>query len=105
MTNSEQHPSYCKQSKDAYYDQSLSEYFLDPESAVSAENNNQTIQDFFRSSFDILTQELQWERTSHYFIPLKMKSKMLLAVPAILLESTAGNQRRVIVCSNEENKE
>ena len=59
--------------KEAYYDPSLSEYFLGLENAVSSNGESHAIQEFFHSSFDILTQELQWEKTSHYFIPLKMK--------------------------------
>lgn len=57
----------------AYYDQALSEYFLDLESAAASNGTGETIQEFFRSTFAVLAQELQWENTSHFFIPLKMK--------------------------------
>lgn len=56
----------------AYYDQSKSEYFLDLESAAAAKDPSHSIQEFFRTSFELLVQELGWEETSHYFIPLKM---------------------------------
>ncbi|MGH2318007.1 DUF5996 family protein [Planococcus sp. SE5232] len=61
--------------KSAYYDKKLSEYFLDLESAVRSEDPSQAIQDFFYSSFDILSNELQWEGIDHYFIPLKMNKQ------------------------------
>lgn len=56
----------------AYYDKSLSEYFLDVESVAGSTNPSKDIQEFFRTTFDVLIQELEWEETSHYFIPLKM---------------------------------
>lgn len=61
----------------AYYDPSLSEYFLDIESVMATANPSETIQEFFRSTFDILIKELGWEGCSYYFIPLEMpKQKM-----------------------------
>ena len=61
--------------KEAYYDPSVSEYFLSLENAFGSDGASQPIQDFFHSSFDILSQELQWEDSDHYFIPLKMNKQ------------------------------
>ena len=61
--------------KAAYYDPSMSEYFLSLENAFRADDANQPIQDFFHSSFDILARELLWEDSAHYFIPLKMNKQ------------------------------
>ncbi len=61
--------------KEAYYDESLGEYFLDVESAFSSDRPSNAIQEFFHSSFEILARELQWEGSPHYFIPLKMNKQ------------------------------
>lgn len=61
--------------KEAYYDQSVSEYFLSLENAFSSDGAGQPIQDFFHSSFDILSRELLWADSAHYFIPLKMNKQ------------------------------
>jgi hypothetical protein len=59
----------------AYYDESLSEYFLHLESAASA-NASGIIQEFFQSTFDILREELQWEESFHFFMPWKMQKQV-----------------------------
>ncbi|HSI65780.1 MAG TPA: DUF5996 family protein [Planococcus sp. (in: firmicutes)] len=56
----------------AYYDPARSEFFLDLESVAAADNASQTLQDFFRTSFDILSDELGWKDSSRYFQPLDM---------------------------------
>lgn len=56
----------------AFYEPSLSEFFLDIESVMAADNPSQAVQDFFHSTFDILHEQLEWEDCSHFFIPLKM---------------------------------
>ncbi|EMF48141.1 hypothetical protein B481_0262 [Planococcus halocryophilus Or1] len=57
---------------EAYYEASLSEYFLDLESVMKSDNPSETVQAFFHTTFDILQKELEWEGSTHYFIPLKM---------------------------------
>jgi hypothetical protein len=54
--------------QDAYYDAGKSEFFL------SLENVGETrdVQAFFRTSFDILSEQLGWEGCDHYFMPLDM---------------------------------
>ncbi|WP_083274090.1 DUF5996 family protein [Exiguobacterium aurantiacum] len=54
--------------QDAYYDAGKSEFFL------SLENVGETrdVQAFFRTSFDILSEQLEWEGCDHYFMPLDM---------------------------------
>ena len=59
----------------AYYDESLSEYFLDLESAAASTDVSGAIQLFFHSTFDILKEELQWDEWFHFFIPLKMQKQ------------------------------
>ena len=59
----------------AYFDKTVSEYFLDLESIITSPNPSVTIQEFFHSTFQILVQELDWKDYSHYFIPLKMEEQ------------------------------
>lgn len=59
----------------AYYDPSLSEYFLDMESVMATPNPSETVQEFFQTTFNILIEELGWEGCSYYFIPLKMSKQ------------------------------
>jgi hypothetical protein len=57
----------------AYFDSALSEYFLNVETIRSAGVPQKAVQDFFHSTFDILSGELGWQGCSDYFIPLEMK--------------------------------
>nr|WP_251047895.1 DUF5996 family protein [Planococcus sp. ISL-109] len=57
---------------EAYFDASLSEYFLKLESVAASENPSNAMQGFFRSTFDILSEELKWQGCAYYFTPLDM---------------------------------
>lgn len=57
---------------DAYWDASLSEHFLKLDSVAASSNPSQAMQEFFRSTFDILSEELKWRDCSYYFTPLDM---------------------------------
>lgn len=59
----------------AYYDKTLSEYFLDLQSVADAQNPSLVMKEFFHSTFDILSEELDWEGCEYYFEPLKMKKQ------------------------------
>lgn len=58
--------------KDAYFDASLSEYFLMLDKVAGAAHPTQAMKGFFRSTFDILSEELGWPDCSYYFTPLDM---------------------------------
>ncbi len=58
--------------KHAYYDAALSEYFLSIEHVAANKDPSAELQDFFRSTFDILIGELGWQGCDYYFIPLDM---------------------------------
>lgn len=60
---------------EAFYDETKSEYFLKLDAVAEMENPNKSVQEFFRSTFEILKDELKWEGSSYYFIPLKMKGQ------------------------------
>lgn len=57
---------------EAYYDPAKSEFFLDLETVLNTDDPSRTIQDFFRASFDILIEELDWQGCDYYFTPLDM---------------------------------
>ena len=57
---------------DAYFDASLSEYFLMADKVAGAPDRTIAMQEFFRSTFDILSEELSWPDCSYYFTPLDM---------------------------------
>ena len=57
---------------DAYFDASLSEYFLMADKIAGAPDRTIAMQEFFRSTFDILSEELSWPDCSYYFTPLDM---------------------------------
>lgn len=56
------------QPADAYYDAKMSECFLSFEKVSRTDD----IQAFFRTSFDLLSEQLGWEGCAHYFLPLNM---------------------------------
>jgi hypothetical protein len=56
------------QPADAYYDANMSECFLSLEKV----DRSGDIQAFFRTSFDLLSEQLGWEGCAHYFSPLDM---------------------------------
>lgn len=56
------------QPADAYYDAKMSECFLSLEKVERSGD----IQAFFRTSFDLLSEQLGWEGCAHYFLPLDM---------------------------------
>lgn len=60
---------------EAYYEKSKSEYFLSLDAVADKENPSEGIQQFFRSTFEVLRAELRWERCENYFTPLKMKDQ------------------------------
>lgn len=57
---------------DAYFEASLSEYFLMLDKVAGSPDPTQAMQEFFRSTFDILSEELGWPDCSYYFTPLDM---------------------------------
>ncbi|MFC4713477.1 DUF5996 family protein [Planococcus dechangensis] len=57
---------------DAYWDASLSEHFLKLDKVAASDNPSKILQEFFRSTFDILSEELDWQGCSYYFTPLDM---------------------------------
>ncbi|TVP86058.1 MAG: hypothetical protein EA344_03985 [Alkalicoccus sp.] len=57
----------------AFFDSTLSEYFLNMETIRADRVPEKAVQDFFHSTFDILSRELGWQGCSDYFIPLNMK--------------------------------
>lgn len=57
---------------DAYFEASLSEYFLMLDKVAGSSHSTQAMQEFFRSTFDILSEELGWPDCSYYFTPLDM---------------------------------
>ncbi|WP_404466909.1 DUF5996 family protein [Planococcus rifietoensis] len=57
---------------DAYFEASLSEYFLMLDKVADSSQPTQAMQEFFRSTFDILSEELGWPDCSYYFTPLNM---------------------------------
>ncbi|WP_214823700.1 DUF5996 family protein [Exiguobacterium sp. s28] len=59
------------QPEDAYYDAEMSECFLSIENVSRADD----IQAFFRTSFDLLSDQLGWEGRAHYFLPLDMRAQ------------------------------
>ncbi|RLQ90092.1 DUF5996 family protein [Planomicrobium sp. Y74] len=66
---------------EAFYDETKSEYFLPLDAVAAKENPTAEIQEFFRSTFDALVDELNWQGCDYYFTPLKMK------------EQASGNQQ------------
>jgi hypothetical protein len=60
------------QPAEAYYDPAKSEFFLDLETAARSADPSGTIQAFFQTTFDILSQELEWQDCAYYFTPLDM---------------------------------
>ncbi|WP_214763457.1 DUF5996 family protein [Exiguobacterium sp. s141] len=56
------------QPADAYYDANMSECFLSLEKV----DRSSDIQAFFRTSLDLLSEQLGWEGCAHYFLPLDM---------------------------------
>ncbi|HSJ37343.1 MAG TPA: DUF5996 family protein [Planococcus sp. (in: firmicutes)] len=60
---------------EAYYEKSKSEYFLSLVAVADKENPSEGIQQFFRSTFDVLRTELEWQGCDDYFTPLKMKDQ------------------------------
>ncbi|MGE9213680.1 DUF5996 family protein [Exiguobacterium mexicanum] len=56
------------QPADAYYDANMSECFLSLEKV----DRSSDVQAFFRTSFDLLSEQLGWEGCTHYFLPLDM---------------------------------
>ncbi|MCC5892182.1 DUF5996 family protein [Exiguobacterium sp.] len=63
-------PSERIQPADAYYDAAMSECFLSLEYVTDRD-----VQSFFRTSFDLLSEQLGWEGCDHYFLPLKMPAQ------------------------------
>lgn len=59
------------QPADAYFDASMSECFLSLEHVKEAAD----VQAFFRTSFDLLSEQLGWEGCNHYFLPLDMPNQ------------------------------
>lgn len=57
---------------DAYFEASLSEYFLMMDKVAGSSDPIKAMQEFFRSTFDILSEELGWPDCSYYFTPLEM---------------------------------
>lgn len=57
---------------DAYFEASLSEYFLMMDKVASSPDQTKAMQEFFRATFDILSEELGWPDCSYYFTPLDM---------------------------------
>ncbi|MGM0896477.1 MAG: DUF5996 family protein [Bacillota bacterium] len=57
---------------DAYFEASMSEYFLKLDKVAGSAHPTQAMQEFFRSTFDILSEELGWPDCSYYFTPLDM---------------------------------
>lgn len=57
---------------DAYFEASLSEYFLMLDKVAGSPHPTQAMQEFFLSTFDILSEELGWPDCSYYFTPLEM---------------------------------
>nr|WP_249929399.1 DUF5996 family protein [Planococcus maritimus] len=58
--------------EEAYFEASLSEYFLMLDKVAASPNPTQAMQEFFRSTFDILSEELGWPDCSYYFTTLDM---------------------------------
>lgn len=54
------------QPADAYYDAKMSECFL----SIEKVGRSGDVQAFFRTSFDLLSEQLGWEGCAHYFLPL-----------------------------------
>ncbi|TAA73321.1 DUF5996 family protein [Planococcus salinarum] len=67
------HPSV--KPPEAYYDKSKSEYFLALDTVAEKESPSESVQQFFRSTFEVLRAELQWQGSENYFTPLKMKDQ------------------------------
>ncbi|MDN7242688.1 DUF5996 family protein [Planococcus sp. N028] len=65
--------------KEAYYDETVSEYFLNMEAILASTDSSNYVQRFFHTTFDILTAELHWENCDYYSTPLLMKSQPTLA--------------------------
>lgn len=60
---------------EAYYEESKSEYFLTLDAVAEKVDASDEIQQFFRSTFERLRGELEWQGCEDYFIPLKMKDQ------------------------------
>lgn len=60
---------------EAYYDKSKSEYFLPLDAFAGKDNPTRAVQQFFRTTFEVLRAELEWQGCEDYFIPLKMKAQ------------------------------
>ncbi|TWT25151.1 DUF5996 family protein [Planomicrobium sp. CPCC 101110] len=65
--------------KEAYYDEEVSEYFLDMEAVLASSDTSSHVQRFFNTTFDILSEELKWENCDYYKNPLLMKSQPTLS--------------------------
>ncbi|WP_422124448.1 DUF5996 family protein [Planococcus sp. X10-3] len=63
------------QPPEGYYDESKSEYFLSLDAVAGNELSSGKIQEFFRSTFEVIKSELKWEGCDFYFTPLKMKKQ------------------------------
>ncbi|PSL41415.1 hypothetical protein B0H99_10298 [Planomicrobium soli] len=61
--------------EEAYYDQEVSEYFLNMEAVLASSDASNHVQRFFHTTFDILSAELKWENCDYYRNPLLMKSQ------------------------------
>lgn len=64
---------------EAYYDQEVSEYFLNMEAVLASADFSSYVQRFFHTTFDILAEELRWENCDYYKSPLLMKSQPTFA--------------------------
>lgn len=60
---------------EAYYEKTKSEYFLSLSAVADKENPSEGTQQFFRSTFEVLKGELEWQGCDNYFTPLKMKDQ------------------------------
>lgn len=60
---------------EAFYEKSKSEYFLMLDAVAEKAEPSEAIQQFFRSTFEVLRSELQWQNCDDYFTPLKMKNQ------------------------------
>lgn len=60
---------------EAFYEKSKSEYFLMLDAVAEKDNPGEEIRQFFRSTFEMLRKELQWQQCDDYFTPLKMKDQ------------------------------
>lgn len=60
---------------EAFYEKSKSEYFLMLDAVAEKADPSEALQQFFRSTFEMLRGELQWQNCDGYFTPLKMKDQ------------------------------